>query len=156
DAVEPVAGEQPGFVLRAIGPDIERDHVTFHAMRTDSVEDAVVRRRLLDQGAGGGVDVVEAGFLRALHRVDVGAGGHLRHFALVDVRIGELQLPVFRHLAVVDVDAQVGSVAADQPHAVGNGIEVDRGPAADRQHDLELRFQGGFAGRGVDRVDAAV
>src|SRR5262249_55316422 len=81
---------------------------------------------------------------------------HLRHFALVDVRIGELQLPVFRHLAVVDVDAQVGSVAADQPHAVGNGIEVDRGPAADRQHDLELRFQGGFAGRGVDRVDAAV
>ena len=99
-----------------------------------ALSDAVVRRRLLDQRADRGVDVVERGLLGALERVGVGAGDDLRLLALVHVGVGELVVAVLGDLAVVDVDAQVGAVVAHQAQPVGRRIEVDRRPRARRQH----------------------
>ena len=100
--------------------------VDLDAELADRVEHAVVRRRLLEQAADRGVDVVERGFLGALERVGVGAGDDVRLLALVHVGVGELVRAVGDDLAVVDVDAQVGAVVADDAQPVGHRVEVDR------------------------------
>ena len=159
DAVQPVAGHQPGFVLAlAVRPDVERHRVDLDAELADRVEHAVVRRRLLDQRADRGVDVVERGFLGALHRVGVGAGDDVRLLALVHVGVGELVRAVLRDLAVVDVDAEVGAVVAHHAQPVGHRVEVDGRQVVGQLVVglVQLRLHGRLAGLHVDRVDAAV
>jgi hypothetical protein len=68
----------------------------------------------------------------------------------VHVGIGEFQLAVSRHLAVIHIGPQVGAVAADHPQPVGDRVEVDGRPDAFGDGGLELGLARRLRG---DRID---
>ena len=150
------AGEEPADIAAfAVRPDVEGDGPRPSEL-ADRVERAVVGRCLLDHHAGGGVHVVERGFLGAGETVGVGGGRDLGLLALVGVRVGILELAVDRRLAVIDVDAQAHAGAGEDAQAVGSGIEVDRERSALRQLFRDLALLLPFAALHVDRDDGAV
>ena len=95
-------------------PDIERRDIDLDAELADRVERAVIRRRLLDQPADRGVDVVERGFLGTFDRIGIGAGDDIGLLTLVHVGVGELVRAVGGDLAAAvkgRVQAPIGVVA---------------------------------------------